>query len=106
MITVQMAVDGRLFAAVCIGLFFFGWAFNALVEKLDGKKDGYTALLVVAGVIVTLCGAAFISWQAALLVGALFVPAGIPMIIGDISRAIKAREIALQALRDGRNEQA
>lgn len=97
-------VDIRLLLVTLAALFFFGVAYNAMIEKMGGKKDGYTALLVVAGVIGTLAGVAVISWQAAVLTGVAFVFSGAPMIIGDVHRAIRAREAALNALRDGRNE--
>jgi ACR3 family arsenite efflux pump ArsB len=77
----------------------FGWAFNYFVGSLEDRKDGYLAMLVAAGVGITLIGAAIISWQAAALVLACFVASGIPMIIGEITRSIQKRERALKIQR-------
>lgn len=100
------ALDGRLIGAVLAGLFFFGLAYNALMHYLDGKKDGYTAFLVVAGVLITLGGAALISWQAAVLCLVCFVASGIPMIVGDIYRAIKRREQAIARIKQEIHDKA
>ncbi len=78
------------------GLFMFGTAYNYFVGSLEGRKDGYLAMLVAAGVGTTLVGVAIISWQAAILVLACFFMSGIPMIVGEISRSINMREKALR----------
>ena len=100
------ALDWRLIGAVAFGLFCFGWAFNAAVTHLGDRKDGYVSLLVVAGVLVTLGGVALVCWQAAILSAAAFAVSGIPMIVGDIWRHIKAREAALRVLREQHDDPA
>lgn len=100
MIGCSQAVDWRLIGAILAGLFMFGVAYNALVHHLGNKKEGYSAILVVGGVLITLGGLALISWQCALLAVAMFAASGLPMVIGDIYRSIRRREQALQVLRD------
>lgn len=94
-----LAFDWRLLGATLAGLFFFGVAFNMLVHSLDGRHEGYTALLVVAGVLVTLGGVALICWQAAAICLAAFAASGTPMVLGDIWRAVQRRERVLEAMR-------
>ena len=94
MICDSFAVDWRVLSAVLFGLLMFGVAFNYWVGLLGEKKEGYTALLVVIGVGMTLIGVAIVSWQSALLVLLAFAASGTPMIAGDIYRAVKAREEA------------
>ena len=100
------ALDWRLIGAVLFGLTCFGLAFTTFVQRLGDRKDGYTSLLVVAGVLVTLAGVALIYWPAAVLSGAAFVASGLPMIVGDIWQHIKAREAAIKLLKERRDEQA
>lgn len=61
--------------------------------KMDRRKtqDGYTAYYVAGGVLVVLTVVALISWKAAALTLAAFVPAGLPMILGDMRRSEKQR---------------
>jgi hypothetical protein len=92
-------VDWQVFGVILVALFWFGVAYNAWVGDLRERKEGYTALLVVVGVIVTLLGAALINWQAALIVFACFAASGLPMVLGDIQRTIKLREDAIQRIR-------
>ena len=92
-------VDWRLIGSVLFGLFMFGCAYNYFVGALNGKKDGYLAMLVAAGVAMTLLGVAIVSWQAAVLVLACFAASGIPMIIGEVSRSVNMREKALRIQR-------
>ena len=95
----SFALDWKLIGAVLFGLFMYGWAYNAFVGSMEGRKDGYLAMLVAAGVGTTLVGVAVISWQAALLVLVCFAASGIPMIIGEIARTIRKRERALRVQR-------
>ena len=95
----SFALDWKLIGSVLFGLFMYGCAYNAFVGSLEGRKDGYLAMLVAAGVGITLIGVAIISWQAAVLVLACFAASGIPMIIGEISRTIQKRERALRVQR-------
>ena len=92
-------IDWKLIGSILFGLFMFGWAYDAFVGALQERKDGYLAMLVAAGVGITLVGVAIISWQAALLVLACFAASGIPMIVGEISRSIKMRDKALRMQR-------
>lgn len=94
-----LVIDWKLIGAVLFGLFMFGWSFNALVNYLEDRTVGYLAMLVSAGVGITLIGAAVINWQAAVLVLICFVASGIPMIVGEISRSINKRERALRIQR-------
>lgn len=96
-------LDWRLIGAVLFGLLMFGIAFNALVHALGARKDGYTSLLVVAGVIVTQIGVALICWQAALVSMAAFSASGLPMVIGEVYRSMRKREEILASLREGRD---
>lgn len=87
-------IDFGVIAATAVGLFAFGTAFNALVGQLNrhGYNDGYTWLLVVAGVAVTVTVAGFtIGWGAVLLLFVYFAASGLPMAFGDIWRHVTAR---------------
>jgi hypothetical protein len=95
-----------MIVSVLFALFFFGWAFNSLVNWLGDRKDGYTSLLVVAGVLVTLGGVALIDWRAAGLALAGFAASGLPMVIGDVARTVAKREKALRLMRLVAREQA
>jgi thiol:disulfide interchange protein len=86
-------------AAILFGLLMFGLAFNGLVSWLGSRKEGYVSLLVVAGVLITLGGAALLDWQAAAWVLICFAASGTPMIIGDIWRAQSARDKAARVQR-------
>ena len=92
----EIAIDWRLLGSVLFGLFMFGLMFNGLVDWLGERKEGYVSLMVVGGVLVTLGGIAFISWPAAILGLAAFVASGLPMVIGEIVRTIKKREMTLR----------
>lgn len=87
-----------LIVAVLFGLFTFGVLFNLAVEIAErrGWLEGYTALAVVAGVIVTLAGVALIDWRAAAISLICFIASGTPMVIGSAWRYIRAREKAQQ----------
>jgi hypothetical protein len=89
-------------AGVLIGLVAFGVGYNWLVGWLEQHdyQHGFVSLLVVAGVLVTLAGAALIvGLPAALWVAACFVCSGTPMIIGSIVRYVRRRaDNARQAL--------
>lgn len=89
----------NMIVILLFALFMFGWAFNALVGWLDERKDGYTSLLVAAGVLITLGGVAMIDWRAAVLCLICFTASGGPMILGDIGRAIRKREAAMRMMR-------
>ncbi len=92
--------------SVLIGLFIFGLAFNWFVSRAHARKltEGYTALLVVFGTLVTIGGIHVLSlfWQAppALLAIVAFTASGTPMVIGDIYRYLQMRERERKEMRD------
>lgn len=102
----ESGVDWALFGAVLFGLVMFGVAYNALIHVLGNRKAGYVSLLVTGGVLITLAGATLICWQAALIVLGCFVASGLPMIVGEIYRAISEREKALSHQRQAAQELA
>src|SRR5690606_21381708 len=95
-----------MIVAILFGLLMFGSAFNALVSWLGDRKDGYTSLLVVAGVLVTIGGVALIDLRAAGLTLAAFAASGLPMVIGDAARTVEKREKALRLMRLVARDQA
>lgn len=100
-------VSVELIIAVCSALTTFGIGYNTLVGWLERKAPGhgYTAFLVVGGVLVTLAGATFIiGWQAVLLVGLCFVASGLPMIAGSIWRYIRRQMSERERIFDGAME--
>lgn len=83
-------------AATAVFLFAFGIGFNWLVLQLSrrGYSDGYTWLLVVVGVAVTVIAAGFtIGWTAVLLLFVYFAASGLPMALGDIWRKVQAEAV-------------
>lgn len=91
-IVIQMSAKWIFFGMVFLLLVVFGIGYNALVNRLGQRKEGYTSFLVVGGVLLTLTGSAFvIGLENTLMVLALFVASGVPMIIGEITRVIRAR---------------
>jgi cation transport ATPase len=97
-----LTVNWMQFALIAVLLMIFSVLYNYLVEKLGDLQEGYTSLLVVGGVGVTLFGSAFIiGWAQAALVALLFVVSGTPMIMGEIFRAVRNRK-ALREDCDGK----
>jgi len=86
--------NGRVLGTVLMGLFLLGLAYNALVGRLErtGMARGYTAFLVVAGVLFTLArvGVATNAETAAIVL-ACFGASGLPMIVGSMRRHALAR---------------
>jgi len=81
-------------AATAVSLLAFGLVFNWLVDRWHraGYDDGYTWLLVVIGVAVTVIAAGFtIGWTAVITLFVFFAASGLPMALGDIWRHVKAR---------------
>jgi len=97
------SVSGWVWAVVGMGLLLFGIGYNWPVAWLEaqGYDEGYTALLVVGGVLVTLGGVALVDWQAAALTLAAFMLSGTPMVLGGWWRHVRARKHAQDALRGG-----
>lgn len=95
----ESAVDWQLFGVVVFALLMFGISYNLFVAHLGEKSFGYTSLLVVAGTLVTLGAALFLMPAIyVLMIVALFAASGLPMVIGEIVRAVKAREDAIQSM--------
>ncbi len=73
-------------------LVIFSLLYNHWMTALAEKKDGYTALLVAFGNLVTLLIVAVFSWKAAFLCLLAFVSSGTAMIVGDIYRSTIHRD--------------
>ena len=83
-------------AVTAAALFAFGIAYNYAVLHISrrGYSDGYTWLLVVVGVAVTVLAAGFtIGWTAVLLLLIYFAASGLPMALGDIWRKVQAEAV-------------
>lgn len=96
----EIRLDFGAILAVFLGLVLFGIGYNAMVAWLErkGYTEGFLSLIVAFGVAMTLVGVAILSVQAALLALGAFVATGTPMIIGSISRYLKAREDMIKAI--------
>lgn len=93
-----------LFLGAFLGLFLFGLGFNWLTGWLHqrGDNEGYTWLLVVVGVGVTLfVGGFVVGWEAVGVLFLLFAASGSPMAGGDVHRYLQARRAEAQALSAG-----
>lgn len=89
-----METGWQLFSMYTL-LFLFGFGYNELVAWMErqGYDRGYTALLVVGGVLVTLLGVAvLIGFEAAMVVFGCFVASGLPMIVGSMQREARKRK--------------
>jgi len=84
-------------------LFGFGFGYNLAVAWVErqGYDEGYTAILVVLGVGVTLCGIAVLDFMAALLALGAFAASGFRMVVGSIARHARARKQAQDLIRMG-----
>jgi hypothetical protein len=83
-------------AVTAVFLFGFGIGYNWLVLQVSrkGYSEGYTWLLVVVGVAVTVAAAGFtIGWTAVLLLLIYFAASGLPMALGDIWRKVQAEAV-------------
>ncbi len=96
-----------------VSLAIFAWFYNGWIERLEaaGHHHGYVSLLVVAGCAVILTVALAVVWPlgptarlAVIITAGLFVPAGIPMILGSIRRHVAARAAEQQRLQDEARE--
>ena len=94
--------DSGLIWATIGGMFVFGFVYNLLVCWLERHNydEGYTSLLVVGGVGVTLGGMALIDWRAALLGLGLFAASGFWMVVGSVARYVRRRQRAQEAFRE------
>ena len=87
--------NGWALFGVSLGLALFGVGYNALTAWMEkrGRHEGYTALLVVGGVFITVAASALlIGIERALVMGLCFVCSGTPMIIGSMHRHMLLRE--------------
>jgi hypothetical protein len=88
--------------AVYVALLVFGVGYNALIHHLEqrGYAEGYTAILVVGGVAITLGGVATLNYEAAMITLGAFAASGLPMVIGSMYRHATMRARAQKAMRD------
>jgi undecaprenyl pyrophosphate phosphatase UppP len=95
------AVNGWVLGAVLAALVMFGLAYNVLMSNLGERKEGYTAICVALGTVITLLGVFYSTqFQPApwWVVVTCFVASGIPMIAGDIIRAERSRHEAIRRM--------
>ena len=90
---------GRDFAGIRV-VIAFGFVYNLIVAWIEkqGYDEGYTAILVVFGVLVTLVGVAVLDVQAALTALAAFAASGFWMVVGSITRYARARRLGQRDL--------
>lgn len=95
-------IDSGAIPAVFGLLFAFGFAYNLFVAWLErrGYDEGYTALLVVGGVGITLLGIGLLSMEGAGLMLGAFAASGFWMVIGSIWRHMRRRERARKEILD------
>jgi hypothetical protein len=81
------------FSLILAGLFLFGIAFNAFIGWAEKKKylEGFVALAVVFGTLITVGAVALVYPLAALINLLAFAASGLPMLAGSIVRYITAR---------------
>jgi hypothetical protein len=80
-----------------------GIAYNAVINQLkdDGKLEGYSAIAVVVGVLITAVFASlFVGLWSILIVGWFFVCTGTPMIVGDVTRAWAEKQATDEQIRE------
>jgi predicted tellurium resistance membrane protein TerC len=82
-------------------LFVFGFLYNLLIGWLErrGYDEGYTALLVVVGVAVTLIAYSFMDIVPTIEMALAFAASGFWMVIGSWWRHVQARKHAQDLLR-------
>lgn len=95
-------IDSGVIAPVFGALFIAGFFYNLFTHWIQrkGYDEGYTALLVVGGVGMTLVGIALLSREAALIVLGAFSASGFWMVMGSIWRYAQRRERSQQAIID------
>lgn len=100
-IVTAQVIGATLLAA--IGLAVAAWQYDRWITQLEqhGHHHGYVSLLVAAGCAAILLVALGVVWPlgpagrvAVLITAGLFVPAGLPMILGSIRRHVVARQSA------------
>lgn len=82
-------------------LLLFGVAFNAAVSHMEknGYLEGYAAIAVVIGVLITLAGVAVINLWASIYAIGGFMASGTPMIVGSWWRHVQARRYGQNVMR-------
>lgn len=98
----HFGIDSGVFITLLVITFIFGLAYNGFVAWLErtGRDEGYTAFLVVGGVLATIALATpLIGVQSVLVVLLLFICTGSPMIVGSVYRHTEARRQAKEELR-------
>jgi hypothetical protein len=90
-----------------IGLALAAWRYDRWITQLEqrGHHHGYVSLLVAAGCAGVLLVSFAVAWPlgpaariAVALASTLFIPAGLPMIIGSIRRHVTARAAEQQRI--------
>lgn len=101
------ALAWRSITAGLILAIFSVW-YDQRVTALEarGRQEGYMALIVAGGTLVVLVAGLFVAWPlgpaawaAVGIVALMFLPAGIPMIIGSARRHADRREAELRRIR-------
>ncbi len=90
----ELVINWDAVLVTIAGLLAFGMFYNFFVLQMSklGHADGYTWLLVVIGVAITVAAAGFtLGWTAVIILGLYFAASGLPMAAGDIYRHIQAR---------------
>lgn len=97
----EIKIESSQVLAVYLALLIFGIGYNQVIAWLERKHylEGYTALAVAAGTMVTIGLTAFLNGAYALIMLGSFCCSGLPMIIGSIWRHVKAREYEQDASR-------
>lgn len=97
-----MKPEISLVLAVYFFLFNFGLIFNWLITHAERKGwlEGYTALAVAGGVLITLGAVAVINPVFALITLGAFCFSGAPMLVGSIYRHVRSREQAARRMID------
>lgn len=91
----DIRADFGLYLGIATYEVLMGLGYNQLTAGLErrGYMEGFTSLLVSGGVALTLAPFVIFNLPVIATVGG-FVCSGLPMIIGSISRYLKARDIA------------
>ena len=88
-------LNGALIGLILVGLIAFGWWFNRYVTDLGDDQEGFTWLLVVIGVLVTLVGIGLLDLlmdlNAAMIGFIAFAASGFEMCRGAVLRYIELR---------------
>ena len=84
-------------------LFVFGFFYDRVVGWMErnGYDEGYTALLVVVGTLVTLGGVAMVDGCAAAIALGAFACSGFWMVVGSWWRHVQKRKRGQRKLRKG-----